>query len=89
MHFCFLGQFDPDTGEIIPNGKVGRPGRTAKTSTEKPQAVPVKKAEQETDIAALILRLSKMEETLLMLSEEIHGIRDEIQPNHIRYLTGS
>ncbi len=73
-----IGQFDPDTGEIIPNRKVGRPGRTAKTSTEKPQAVPVKKAEQETDIAALILRLSKMEETLLMLSEEIHGIRDEI-----------
>ncbi len=58
--------------------KVGRPGRTAKTSTGKPQAVPVKKVELETDIAALILRLSKMEETLLMLSKEIHGIRDEI-----------
>lgn len=73
-----IGQFDPDTGEVIPNGKVGRPGRTAKTPTAKPQASPTKKAGQEIDAEALVLRLSKIEETLLMLSKEIHGIKDEI-----------
>ncbi len=73
-----IGQFDPDTGEIIPNGKVGRPGRVAKTKTEKSQAAPARKAEQEIDIEALVSRLSKIEETLLMLSEEIHGIKDEV-----------
>lgn len=72
-----IGQFDPDTGEIIPNRKVGRPGRVAKTKIEKSQAVPREKAGQEIDIEALVLRLSKIEETLLMLSEEIHGIKDE------------
>lgn len=73
-----IGQFDPDTGEIIPNGKVGRPGRAAKTKTERSQAAPERKAEQEIDIEPLVSRLSKIEETLLMLSEEIHGIKDEI-----------
>ena len=38
-----IGQFDPDTGEIIPNGKVGRPGRATKTSAGKLQATPMKK----------------------------------------------
>ena len=71
-----IGQFDPDTGEIIPNGKVGRPGRV--TKTERSQAAPAGKAEQEIDIEALVLRLSKIEETLLMLSDEIHGIKDEV-----------
>ena len=38
-----IGQFDPDTGEIIPNGKVGRPGLATKTSAGKLQATPMKK----------------------------------------------
>lgn len=73
-----IGQFDPDTGEIIPNGKVGRPGRAAKTPTDKPQVTSAKKSEQEIDIGALLLKLSKMEETLHMLSKEIHDIKDNI-----------
>lgn len=73
-----IGQFDPDTGEIIPNGKVGRPSRAAKTPTDKLQAAFAKKSEQEIDIGALLLKLSKMEETLLMLSREIHDIKDDI-----------
>ncbi len=73
-----IGQLYPDTGETIPNGKVGRPGRTAKIPTYKPQATSEKKPEQELDIEALLLKLSKMEETLLMLSREIHDIKDDI-----------
>lgn len=73
-----IGQFDPDTGEIIPNGKVGRPSRAAKTPTDKLQVASAKKSEQEIDIGALLLKLSKMEETLLMLSREIHDIKDDI-----------
>ncbi len=73
-----IGQFDPDTGEIIPNGKVGRSSRGAQPPNDKHQAASAKKSEQEIDIEALLLKLSKMEETLLMLSREIHGIKDDI-----------
>ncbi len=76
-----IGQFDPDTGEIIPNGKVGRPGRAAKTSAGKSQAIPMEKNEQEVGVEVLASRLSKIEETLLMLSKEIHSMREEIDRN--------
>lgn len=76
-----IGQFDPDTGEIMPNGKVGRPGRATKTSAGKLQATPMEKKEQDADVKALAFRLSKIEETLLMLSEEIHSMREEIDRN--------
>ena len=73
-----IGQFDPDTGEIIPNGKVGRPGRTSKIPTDKPLTASAKKSEQKTDVDALLLKLSKIEETLLMLFREIHDLKEEI-----------
>ena len=86
MEVCLSFTRLPSSGRTmkLPNGKVGRPGRVAKTKTEKSQDAPTVKAEQEIDIEALVLRLSKMEETLLMLSKEIHGIKEEVS----RIITG-
>ena len=75
-----IGKFDPDTGEVIPNGKVGRP------SLSKPSGTPVKKhtSKEETlrissdDVERLTARLKKIEETLQALSTEIHDLHVEI-----------
>lgn len=75
-----IGQFDPDTGEVIPNGSVGRPGVPKRVpspargvaSGEMPG--PVQKA----DIDKLAAKLIKIEGILQTLSAEIHDLSAEV-----------
>ncbi len=57
---------------------MGRPSHRVQTPNDKHQAASTKRSEQEIDIEALLLKFSKMDEILLMLSTEIHGIKDDI-----------
>ena len=75
-----IGQFDPDTGEVIPNGSVGRPGVSKRVSSpakgvasgEMPGAV------QEAEIDKLASKLVKIEGILQSLSAEIHDLSAEV-----------
>lgn len=75
-----IGQFNPDTGEVIPNGSVGRPGVPKRTpspvksvgSREMPTPV------QGADIDKLASKLVKIEGILQTLSSEIHDLRAEV-----------
>ena len=77
QHRHCIGQFDPDTGEIIPNKKVGRPGVKA-------QPKPTKQAIAATGTAAsankknLSGRLRKVEGRLSALSDEITALNSEL-----------
>lgn len=72
-----IGQFDPDTGEIIPNKKVGRPSIKAHP----------KKIGQDTSTTTLSIltnkkdlssRLKKVENRLSVLSDEITILTNEL-----------
>lgn len=73
-----IGQFDPETGKIIPNKKVGRPGVNAQPKT-------VEQSVKTTDTAAVVInkkqlanRLKKVENRLAALSEEIAVLNNEL-----------
>lgn len=76
-----IGHFDPSTGEVIPNGKVGRPSlldkkpESADTHTIPDGATPIAPA---SEIKKLSAKLLKIEETVWALSDEIHDLRVEI-----------
>lgn len=75
QHKRCIGKFDPITGEIIPNGKVGRPSRAPKASQQDVQhLLPYNEA----DVSGLAERCEKIEYTLSQLSSEIRGLKDEI-----------
>ena len=76
-----IGKFDPDTGKVIPNGKVGRPSlsrlprTSAKSDTPRNELLDI----SPDDIKKLTVRLNKIEEALQALSVEIHDLRVEVE----------
>ena len=70
-----IGQFDPATGEIIPNGRRGRPsGSTYTARTEVPVTAQAT-TESSADLIELDNRLGLIENTLETLTAEIHGLK--------------
>lgn len=73
-----IGKFDPVTGEIIPNGKVGRPSgmtRPPQINQGGEQRIPPDKA---ADLSALKGRCEKIEHMLSELSSEVSDLKSEI-----------
>lgn len=73
-----IGQFDPKTGEVIPNGKVGRPSITTSNSSriKKNNSVSVssKPTIANEDVSMLISRLATLEAKAGELYEEIREV---------------
>lgn len=78
-----IGQFDPETGEVIPNGKVGRPSIKASNSSrhkkDDPVSVSGKSAIANEDVSMLISRLATLEMKAGELSEEIHKVIQSVE----------
>ena len=74
-----IGKFDPVTGEVIPNGKVGRP------STEKQDNISKTSENLQSsgrginpdDVKKLSDRIAAIEDALRVLTTEIHGLIEE------------
>ena len=71
-----IGQFDPETGEIIPNKKVGRPG--IKAQPRKQQDITVQSSPKLANKKQLTSRLKKVEGRLSALSDEITVLNNEL-----------
>ena len=73
-----IGQFDPETGEVIPNGKVGRPSlktsNSARHKKDNTASVSDKPSIGNEDASELISRLVKLEAKAGELSEEIREV---------------
>ena len=74
-----IGQFDPETGEIIPNGKRGRPSGSALTVREEQSVLQRKESKQAKEISELNSRLGSIEQTLEALTREIHGLKTQAE----------
>ena len=72
-----IGQFDPDTGEIVPNKKVGRPSVKA-SPKQKKQATTGTTLVTSANKKQLVSRLKKVESKLSALSSEIATLNNEI-----------
>ena len=76
-----IGKLDPDTGKVIPNGKVGRPSlsrlprTSAKSDTPRNELLDI----SPDDIKKLTARLNKIEEALQALSVEIQDLLVEVE----------
>lgn len=70
-----IGQFDPETGEVVPNGKVGRPALPMQKKNRLDTVVSKSETGINTiDSANVISRLAAMEEKAKILSDEIHEL---------------
>ena len=72
-----IGQFDPNTGEIVPNKKVGRPGVKAQPKQAK-AALATTAATGLTNKKILSSHLKKVENKLSALSDEIVALSNEL-----------
>ncbi|MCD8011908.1 MAG: hypothetical protein LUG99_01785 [Lachnospiraceae bacterium] len=84
QHKRCIGKYDPVTGEIIPNGKVGRPSKTICPSRNSEQDKQQISSCNKTDVGALTDHCEKIEYILSQLSSEISCLKNEI--NRIRSL---
>lgn len=73
-----IGQFDPVTGEIIPNGKVGRPSVKAQPKSTKLAECHTDISSATTDKKLVSNRIKKVEEKLAALSDEINVLNKEL-----------
>lgn len=83
QHKRCVGQFDPETGEVIPNGKVGRPS-VKKQKAQKPKENAGASTNAGTlinaaDASKLIFRLAELEAKAEDLSEEIRDIASVVK----------
>ena len=78
QHKRCIGQFDPITNEVIPNGKVGRPSITGPKFQQRKEIVPDSVNEKslfDTDDASkLVSRIMMLETKAEELSEEIREV---------------
>lgn len=77
-----VGKFDPATGAIVPNGKVGRPclHNPAETSAKEIRTAQDNQTSVSShDSVKLAERLNRIEETLQILSAEIHDLSAELR----------
>ncbi len=76
-----IGKFDPDTGKVIPNGKVGRPSLSKLPGTSVKSEPPKNELSdiRPDGIKKLTARLNKIEEALQVLSVGIHDLRVEVE----------
>ena len=78
-----IGQFDPATGEVIPNGKVGRPSIKAANSSrhknDEPASISRNPKIGNEDASALINRLAVLEAKAGELSDEIRQVIRSIE----------
>ena len=77
-----IGQFDPETDEIIPNGRRGRPRKEdvlAKTAVNPKPATSAGSDESLiTAVTELSSRLKSIEKEYSVMAEELHGLNNEI-----------
>ncbi|MCC8100989.1 MAG: hypothetical protein LIP11_01585 [Clostridiales bacterium] len=78
QHKRCIGKYDPITGEIIPNGKVGRPSGTVCQPQNGEESKPQISSYNKIDVGALADHCEKIEYMLSQLSSEIHDLKDEI-----------
>jgi hypothetical protein len=79
-----IGHFDPQTGEVVPNGKVGRPSRSENLKTHTDSTISVSKSDEASiDPADLAVKLSRLEEKAHALSTEIHVLIEELQKSSV------
>ena len=78
QHKRCIGQFDPETGEVIPNGKVGRPSLKSLNSTKHKKADSASVSGKSTigneDASKMISRLVMLEAKANELCEEIREV---------------
>lgn len=75
-----VGQFDPETGKVIPNGKVGRPSLPKQNNRQKATAAPSAATRNPSAAhdAGIVARLSGLEAKARALSDEIHELLREM-----------
>lgn len=82
QHKRCIGQFDPETGEVVPNGKVGRPSmdrqRQKHSKPASQDAASDALASDNNMVKALADRLSILEKKASTLSDEIHNVIEEL-----------
>lgn len=79
QHKRCIGKFDPVTGEVIPNGKVGRPSIENQNNISKISGnlQLTDKGIAPDDVQKLSDRITVIEDTLRVLTNEIHGLIEE------------
>lgn len=74
-----IGHFDPVTGELIPNGRRGRPSGSTNRVVIK-ESVPITEVNRSTEsLVELNTRLGMIECTLEKLTSEIHGLKAQTE----------
>lgn len=78
QHKRCIGKFDPETGEVIPNGKVGRPlGRVSSPKQSKEEIEPTETGTS-IDVEALKSQCSEIETALTNLTAAFFNLKDKI-----------
>ena len=73
-----IGQFDSKTGEIIPNGKRGRPSGSTNPNRDK-EPLEQREVVNKKEISELNSRLGMIEQTLETLTREIRGLKTQTE----------
>ena len=75
-----IGQFDPQTGKVIPNGKVGRPSLADKKDFKKSHPHPDNGMAdiKPYDLAMITAKLEDLEAKAKAISDEIHELITEV-----------
>lgn len=74
-----IGQFDPKTGKVVPNGRVGRPSLADISKTESPERAGKKEiSSADMDQTRLLEKLAAIENRLRKLSGEARNLSSEL-----------
>lgn len=74
-----IGKYDPETGEVVPNAKRGRPSKqmTAAAATE--QGIPKIPESVSSEISAAIAEINELESSAALLEDRLGRLKERMK----------
>ena len=74
-----IGKYDPETGEVVPNAKRGRPSKRVTTAAATEQDMPKIPESVSAEISAAIAEINELESSVTLLEDRLGRLKERMK----------
>lgn len=74
-----IGKYDPETGEVVPNAKRGRPSKQVTTAAATEQDMPKIPESVSSEISAAIAEINELESSVTLLEDRLGRLKERMK----------
>ena len=74
-----IGKYDPETGEVVPNAKRGRPSKQMTATAASERDIPKIPESVSSEISAVIAEINELESTAALLEDRLGRLKERMK----------